>query len=103
MTIVNKCIIVLSFLSLLVACDRNNNYYKTQGQAQGTYYSIIYKSENKVSYNKEIDSILKYFDKTLSNYDSNSVISHFNNSVDSFKTNDSLLIPFLENHLRYLI
>ncbi len=57
------------------------SYYKLQGEAQGTYYSIIYEDERDLS--EEVDSILKRFDKELSIYDPTSIISNLNQSEDN--------------------
>lgn len=57
-------------------------FVKFAGNAQGTTYSISYYDDNGTNYQKEIDSLLKAFDKTASIYDSASIISKINNNVD---------------------
>jgi thiamine biosynthesis lipoprotein len=59
------------------------------GEAQGTYFSVIYYDENQRDFQLEVDSILKAFDQSLSLWVHNSLISFVNNSdtavrVDSF-------------------
>ncbi len=48
------------------------------GQAQGTYYSIIYYAEDTIVYQHEIDSLLRAFDQVASIYQPNSIISKVN-------------------------
>ncbi len=53
-------------------------YIHNTGFIQGTTYSIKYESPDSISYNDEIYSLLKKFDKSLSTYDENSIISKIN-------------------------
>jgi FAD:protein FMN transferase len=53
---------------------------KFSGNTQGTTYSISYYEDNGKNYQKEIDSLLKSFDKTASIYDSTSIISKINDN-----------------------
>ena len=48
------------------------------GEAQGTYYSIIYFDEQQRDFQVEVDSILKAFDQSLSLWVPNSLISLVN-------------------------
>ncbi len=73
-------------LTLLVtfatSCDRKTEYIKYSGPTQGTMFNITYCSDT--NYNDEIDSLLKAFCRSLSNYDSTSLISRINrNETDS--------------------
>lgn len=73
-------------LALLVtfatSCDRKTEYIKYSGPTQGTMFNITYCSDT--NYNDEIDSLLKAFCRSLSNYDSTSLISRINrNETDS--------------------
>jgi len=51
-------------------------YYYYEGQIQGTYFHITYEWHEDLSH--QIDSLLKNFNNSLSNYDSTSVISMIN-------------------------
>lgn len=70
----------LAFFSMagLFSCQENpeTEYYKYQGQTQGTWFSVIYEAEQ--DYAKDIDSLLSHFNQSLNNYDSTSVISRIN-------------------------
>jgi thiamine biosynthesis lipoprotein len=48
------------------------------GQAQGTTYHVTYFSRDDISYQVEIDSLLKRLDASLSTYKKESIISRFN-------------------------
>ena len=63
------------------------------GEAQGTYYSVIYYDDQQRDCQYEIDSILKEFDLSLSLWVPNSIISMLNR-------NDTMVLPdrfFIEN------
>ncbi|MEA3448306.1 MAG: FAD:protein FMN transferase [Bacteroidota bacterium] len=84
-------IITLVFAGLiavvLFCCtNKKENYYKYQGQIQGTYFKVIY--ESNTDYAPQIDSLLKRFNQSLNNYDSSSLISQINRN-EQVKT-DSL-------------
>ena len=65
-----------------ISCDRKAEYIKYSGPTQGTMFNITYCSDT--NYNDEIDSLLKAFCRSLSNYDSTSLISRINrNETDS--------------------
>jgi thiamine biosynthesis lipoprotein len=76
---------------LFISCDKNNDFFTIQGEAQGSTYSIKYiASEEKVS-KIEIDSLLTAFDLSLSTYRPDSKISKINSGdstvvVDEFFT-----------------
>lgn len=90
-----KIIPLLIILFSLFSCQNNNEakYYKINGFAQGTTYSVIYKGNN--DYRLEIDSILKAFDESLSTYKENSIISRINKNDTAIKT-DKLFRVFFE-------
>lgn len=54
------------------------HFYESRGYAQGTTYSIVYRSEEGVDVAPAVDSILKAFDMELSTYEPASKISEFN-------------------------
>jgi thiamine biosynthesis lipoprotein len=72
-----QLLILFSLPLIFHACNKNE-YIHLQGYAQGTTYSIIYKTNKKQNFEQEINTILKKFDKSLSNYDSTSIISKIN-------------------------
>jgi FAD:protein FMN transferase len=71
---------------LFTSCNRGEYYY-VEGLAQGTSYHITYKGTK--NYTHEIDSILKAFDKSLSDWDSTSIIHRINHN-DTTVVADSL-------------
>jgi len=89
-------IIIASVIIVLIAtsCKENNSKIDIYGLAQGTYYNISYYDENNKNLNKEIDSILKDFDMSLSTYKENSIISKFNDSDSGCYVNDLIINVF---------
>ncbi len=71
-----KIIPAIIAILFLFACN-NKDYYKITGETQGTFYHIIYESDNP-NYKEAVDSLLHVFDMSLSNYIPNSVISKIN-------------------------
>ncbi len=78
--------LILTFL--FVSCDTFQRPVKVHftGEAQGTYYAVTYYKKDGKSYQKEIDSLLKVFDQSVSLWVPNSIISRVNN-------NDTSVIP----------
>ncbi|MBO7133206.1 MAG: FAD:protein FMN transferase [Bacteroidales bacterium] len=78
-----KIFLGLTLLAILaVSCSQNAECIKYSGPTQGTMFNITYCSD--INYNKEIDSLLINFSRSLSNYDSTSLISRINhNETDS--------------------
>jgi thiamine biosynthesis lipoprotein len=63
---------------LFISCDKTNDFFTIQGEAQGSTYSVKYTaSEEKVTKN-QIDSLLTAFDLSLSTYRPDSKISKIN-------------------------
>jgi thiamine biosynthesis lipoprotein len=63
---------------LFISCDKTNDFFTIQGEAQGSTYSVKYTaSEEKVTKN-QIDSLLIAFDLSLSTYRPDSKISKIN-------------------------
>lgn len=54
-----------------------------QGQAQGTYYSILYYDEAQRDFTQQIDSLLDDFDLTASLWVENSLLRKVNSNTDS--------------------
>ena len=72
-----------SFLSLLIiSCNNDSsNYKRIQGDALGTTYKVIVKSESNSSEIKQsIDSIFEVVNNSMSTYRTNSIISRVNQS-----------------------
>ncbi len=70
-----------SILSIMVSCqtEPQNEYYQVNGFAQGSTYSISYsRPKADIDIPVAIDSLLKTFDLSLSNYQKQSVISRLN-------------------------
>ena len=63
---------------VFISCDKTNDFFTIQGEAQGSTYSVKYiASEEKVTKN-QIDSLLIAFDLSLSTYRPDSKISKIN-------------------------
>lgn len=74
---ISTCIgLMLIFSSCTLSPDENRIHFT--GQAQGTYYSIIYYAEDTIVGRHEIDSLLRAFDQVASIYQPNSIISRIN-------------------------
>ncbi len=78
--------LILTFL--FISCDTFQRPVKVNftGEVQGTYYAITYYEKDGKNYQKEIDSLLKSFDMSVSLWVPNSIISRVNN-------NDTSVIP----------
>ena len=69
-------ILLLSLFVLIISCEKKEKYTHLEGQAQGTTFSIIYDSEQ--NYSKQVDSLLRVIDASMSLWDSTSIISKIN-------------------------
>lgn len=79
---------LLAVLCLMtVSCRQGgngaNNRFELQGEAQGTYYSIIYYDTAGRNLQASIDSLLHDFDLTASLWVDSSLIRRINNNTDS--------------------
>lgn len=76
----NKYIVffVLAFFMISCEVDKQIEAVKLVGEAQGTYYSIIYYDEDKRDFQIQIDSILTAFDQSVSLWVPNSILSRVN-------------------------
>mgnify|MGYP003293611919 CR=1 FL=1 len=70
-------------LLLTVACNRPNQPFRFQGEAQGTYYSIAYIDSSHRNLQPAVDSLLDAFDLSASLWKENSVIRRINSGSDS--------------------
>jgi thiamine biosynthesis lipoprotein len=78
-------------LSALMSCTTKKDLkiFKMTGTAQGTYYAITYCAGNDENLQPAVDSLLKVFDKSVSEYLPNSIISRLNNN-DTTATADQI-------------
>lgn len=63
---------------LFVSCQKEEQFFVIQGEAQGSTYSIKYIATEEVVSKTEIDSLLEAFDNSLSTYKPTSLISKIN-------------------------
>lgn len=84
-------LIVLSF-----ACNRSEKPTKVAllGEAQGTYYSIVYFDKDARDFQFEIDSILTDFDNSVSLWVPNSILSRVNNNDSSVRLDNYFIDNF---------
>ncbi len=81
---------------VLLACQPKEFEYKVlQGNAQGTTYSITYGPFFKQDISKQIDSLFKVIDKSMSLWDSTSLISKVNNN-EYYESIDSHFLKVFE-------
>lgn len=79
-----KIALPILLLIALVSCkDREKEYVKFGGFAQGTTYSIAYRDAEKRNLQQQIDSVLNDFDFSLSIYNPKSIISRMNSNDTS--------------------
>ena len=89
---INLFVIVL--IIVFFGCNQKSKYYTHTGEAEGTIFHIKY--EYKKPLNKEIDSLLNYFEDNLSIYRDSSLISEFNKSTaDTFIFHNHLFADML--------
>ncbi len=95
-----KLFYTLGFLSMTVAlissCASNPPliYKHVAGNAQGTTYHITYETAEENDFSTQIDSILKAFDLTFSEYIPNSIISRINRNDPTVEINDMFEVVF---------
>jgi len=77
-------IFVIPVLLFLLSCNTTEPVRLT-GQAQGTYYSIIYYDGENRDLQYEIDSLLNAFDQSVSLWVPESIISKVNNNENGVK------------------
>lgn len=73
--------VAIAYLMFLCSCSSltQEKYYKLQGFAQGSTYSIIYSwNGSDFAVDSAVDNLLQRFNTSLSNYDSTSIISRVN-------------------------
>ena len=76
--------LLLSSVSFTAICQSEPIYL--EGLAQGTSYHITYFDQKQRNFHKDIDRLLKRFDRSVSTYQSNSLISKINHNQFYFWT-----------------
>lgn len=77
------CLLLTLLLALLTSCGRGDKRIELRGEAQGTYYSIIYYDSMGRDLQSSIDSLLDDFDQTASLWVDSSLIRRVNENRDS--------------------
>ncbi len=87
--------ILFIFILFAGACTQmtDSRPVRLVGEAQGTYYSIIYFDDELRDFQFEIDSILKSFDQSVSLWVPNSIISRVNRNDSKVELDEY----FIEN------
>lgn len=89
---------VISIFFLLAGCKQSaNELVKIAGEAQGTTYHITYLSENNADYKKEIDSIFKKIDTSLSTWIPASILSKINRNDSTVVIDDHFINVFTKS------
>lgn len=80
----------------LISCNsiKQSEPVRLIGEAQGTYYSIIYYDDEQRDFQIEIDSVLNIFDQSLSLWVPNSLISRVNNSDTGIEVDEFFIDNF---------
>ena len=87
--------LLLLVLTILVGCSSSNDSkINLLGEAQGTYYSIIYFDNDGRDFQIEIDSILTEFDNSVSLWVPTSILSRVNKNDSSIVLDDY----FIDNY-----
>lgn len=87
--------VLFTALFVFTNCNEGNNtLIKIAGEAQGTTYHITYLSENNANYKKEIDSIFKKIDTSLSTWIPASIISRMNRNDSTAVIDDHFINVF---------
>lgn len=79
--------------------NKNQSYLILKGQTQGTFYEITYYDSQGRNFLQPVDSLLKQFSTSLSNYDTASTISRVN-ANQKVAEKDSLFDEFVEKSLK---
>ncbi len=93
-----KKYVFIALVLFLFSCGKGaptKQEVEVAGYAQGTTYSVKYISEDGVSYQRAIDSLLIEVDNSMSTYQKKSLISKFNN-VDSSLVVDDMFLAVLK-------
>ena len=84
MMAINKWMLVLMAMAMASCAKTPENYIRNTnaGGALGTTYSIIYLADRQLDYKREIDSVFKVVNQSLSTYIPTSDISRINQGED---------------------
>ena len=97
--------ILLYFFSIILifsGCkNKKFDYVKISGFAQGTTYHIAYENSFERNLSVQIDSILKAFDLSVSEYIPNSIISRVNNNDSTVEADDIFKTVFNKSYEAY--
>jgi FAD:protein FMN transferase len=87
------------FCLTLYACNPKPvyEYSHIEGFTQGTTYHITFENRTRKNYNSIIDSILKDFDMSMSEYIPNSIISRINSNDPTVKVDEHFKIVFIKS------
>ncbi len=99
-----KNILILLFVASVSSCQPGGGggeYYPIQGFTQGTTYRITYQHPTEYDIKDQIDSLLRFFDSSLSSYDSTSIISAINRNQPNVKTDTLFRAVFRESRRVY--
>ncbi|HQB79060.1 MAG TPA: FAD:protein FMN transferase [Tenuifilaceae bacterium] len=86
--------LVVALLFIAGCSSISENYYRVEGFAQGTTYSITYEDVQQRDLSSGIDSILSAIDSSMSVYATNSVISKFNRNESLYA--DPMLVDVVK-------
>lgn len=87
---------------LMIACKKDNSEYQhLNGFALGSSFSISYESADEVNYEKQIDSLIKGINASLSTYISDSDISRINDGDTTVLVDDYFIEVFTKSKKIY--
>lgn len=87
--------VLFATIFILTNCNQQpNKLIKIAGEAQGTTYHITYLTEDNSNYKKEIDSIFKKIDTSLSTWIPASIISKINRNDSTAVIDDHFIDVF---------
>lgn len=96
--VISKSLLLFSLLlaMLFTGCRFHlpKKYKHISGYAQGTTYHITYENEAGYDLDDQVDSILKAFDLTFSEYIPNSIISRINRNDSTVEINEMFVTVF---------
>ncbi len=90
----------LATLLLLASCSPKKKEVKPirlQGEAQGTYYNMVYYDSLQRDLHPQVDSILKAFDRSVSLWVRNSVLSRVNRNDTNVVLDDNFIGNFYDS------
>ncbi|GAB6278844.1 MAG: FAD:protein FMN transferase [Lentimicrobium sp.] len=84
-------------LLLLISCTRKPQKTIITGEAQGTYYQVTYIDDSNRNFSKEIDSLLRTLDHSVSLWDDSSIISRINRNEKGVKLDSIFRVIFTKS------